>query len=34
MFSKLVDKTGPQAGAALRQMAADFFARRQAAGHN
>uniref|UniRef100_A0A7S0R9V8 Uncharacterized protein n=1 Tax=Chlamydomonas leiostraca TaxID=1034604 RepID=A0A7S0R9V8_9CHLO len=33
MFSKLVDKTGPQAAGALRQMAADYFARRQAAGH-
>jgi ABC-type multidrug transport system fused ATPase/permease subunit len=31
MFSKLVDKTGPQAAAALRTMAADFFASRQAA---
>ena len=29
MFSKLVDKTGVQAAAALREMAADFFARRQ-----
>jgi ABC-type multidrug transport system fused ATPase/permease subunit len=29
MFSKLVDKSGPQAAAALRQMAADFYASRQ-----
>ncbi|KAJ9508337.1 hypothetical protein QJQ45_011846, partial [Haematococcus lacustris] len=33
MFSKLVDKTGDAAAAALRQMAANFFAARQAAGH-
>eukprot|EP00883_Tetradesmus_obliquus_P000567 jgi/Sobl393_1/10597/SZX72300.1 len=31
MFSKLVDKSGPQAAAALRQMAADFYASRQQA---
>ena len=29
MFSRLVDKTGAQAAAALRQMAADFYASRQ-----
>jgi len=29
MFSKLVDKTGPQAAAALRSMADDYFASRQ-----
>ncbi|KAJ9527211.1 hypothetical protein QJQ45_025467 [Haematococcus lacustris] len=33
MFSKLVDKTGEAAAAALRQMAADFFASRRNAGH-
>jgi ABC-type multidrug transport system fused ATPase/permease subunit len=30
MFSKLVDKTGAQAAAGLRQMAAEFFSRRAA----
>jgi ATP-binding cassette, subfamily C (CFTR/MRP), member 1 len=30
MFSKLVDKTGEQAAAALRQVARDFFASRRA----
>jgi ATP-binding cassette subfamily C (CFTR/MRP) protein 1 len=34
MFSKLVDKTGAQAAAALRQLAADFYAARKAAGHD
>eukprot|EP00878_Enallax_costatus_P000230 GHUV01000294.1.p1 GENE.GHUV01000294.1~~GHUV01000294.1.p1 ORF type:complete len:1290 (+),score=442.33 GHUV01000294.1:122-3991(+) len=29
MFSKLVDKSGPQAAAALRQMAAEYYAGRQ-----
>jgi hypothetical protein len=29
MFSKLVDKTGPQAAAALRSMANDYFSSRQ-----
>lgn len=33
MFSQLVDKTGPEAAAGLRQAAAEFFARRQAQGH-
>jgi hypothetical protein len=28
MFSKLVDKSGAQAAAALRQMAAEFYATR------
>jgi ABC-type multidrug transport system fused ATPase/permease subunit len=28
MFSKLVDKSGAQAAAALRQMAAEYYARR------
>eukprot|EP00775_Hariotina_reticulata_P004687 gene4687-4939_t len=32
MFSKLVDKTGAQAAAALRQMAAEFYASRQTVG--
>jgi hypothetical protein len=34
MFSQLVDKTGAQAAAALRQMAAEFQASRRAAGHH
>jgi hypothetical protein len=29
MFSKLVDKSGAQAAAALRQMAADYYATRK-----
>ena len=31
MFSKLVDKTGPAAAAALRQLASDFYGRRAGA---
>mmetsp|Transcript_75324 Transcript_75324/g.152328 ORF Transcript_75324/g.152328 Transcript_75324/m.152328 type:complete len:258 (+) Transcript_75324:2-775(+) len=33
MFSKLVDKTGEQAAAALRQVASEFFASRAASAH-
>jgi hypothetical protein len=29
MFSKLIDKSGAQAAAALRQMAAEYYARRR-----
>lgn len=34
MFSKLVDKTGPAAAAALRKMAEDFWSTRSAQGRN